>query len=75
MVNGLTGLETAFVNAASVYQVAIPELQVADKVELCPEHIVVGLAEIPVGVVGVGFTFTVIFPETLLQPNPLTHDT
>lgn len=72
---GLTVLEIVFVRAASLYQVVVPVLQVADKVELCPEHIVAGLAEILVGAVGVGFTVTVILPEVLRQPVLLKHAT
>jgi hypothetical protein len=58
-----------------VYQVAVPVAQVADRVELCPEQIVAGLAKIAVGAVGVVLTVTVIFPEILLHPKPLTQAT
>lgn len=64
-----------FVKAASLYHVTVPAPHVADKVELSPEHIVVGLAEIAVGAVGVGFTVTVTLPEMLLQTPPTTHAT
>lgn len=59
---GLTEFDTMLVKAASLYHVAVPLLHVADKVELCPEHIEAGLANIAVGAVGVGFTVTVILP-------------
>jgi hypothetical protein len=75
VIDGLTGLVTEFVSKISVYQVAIPVLQVANKAELCPEQIVVGLAEMLVGAVVVGFTLTVTFPETLLHPAALTQAT
>lgn len=75
MLVGLTEFEIIFVNAASLYQVAVPLPQVADKVELCPEQIAAGLAERPVGAVGVGFTVTVTLPEVLLQPKLLKHAT
>ncbi|CAN1524757.1 hypothetical protein MCERE19_01184 [Spirosomataceae bacterium] len=75
MLEGITGFETVVVKPASVYQVTTPELQVADKEELCPEQIVVGLAEIPFGDDGVGFTLMVTFPASLLQPLVLTHAT
>lgn len=75
MLPGLTEFEIKFVNAALLYQVTVPVLHVADKVELCPEQIVAGLAEIPVGAVGVGFTFIVTFPEILLQPPLPTQET
>ena len=58
-----------------MYQVTVPLLHVADNAELCPEQIVAGLADILVGAVGIGFTVTDIFPEVLLQPNAVTHDT
>lgn len=75
VLEGLTVFGITFVSAASLYQVVVPMLQVAAKVELCPEHIVDGLAEILVGADGVGLTFTVIFPEVLLQPPLPTHET
>lgn len=75
MLAGLTEFEIEFVNAASLYQVAVPVLHVADKVELCPEQIVAGLAKMPVGADGVGFTFTVTLPEELLQPPLPTQET
>jgi hypothetical protein len=75
VLDGLTELETIFVKAASLYHVEVPLLHVADKVELCPEHIEAGLAEIAVGAVGVGFTVTVILPEVLLQPVLLKQAT
>lgn len=46
-------LVIVLVSPESLYQVAVPLLQVADKVELCPEQIVAKLAEIAVGTVGV----------------------
>lgn len=58
-----------------MYQVTVPLAQVAIKDVLCPTQIVAGLAEILVGVAGVGFTLTVAFPETLLQPAVLTQAT
>lgn len=58
-----------------MYQVTVPLLHVAAKVELCPEQIVAGLAEILVGADGIEFTVIEIFPDVLLQPNALTHDT
>lgn len=58
-----------------MYQVTIPVLHVAVKVELCPAHIVVGLAAAAVGAAGIGFTVTEIFPEVLLQPSALTQAT
>lgn len=72
---GLTGEVTSVVSALLVYQVTVPLLHVADKAELCPEQIVMGLAEILVGADGIGFTVIEIFPGVLLQPNALTHDT
>lgn len=75
MVVGLTEFETTFVSAASLYQVAVPLLQVAVKVELFPEHIVDELADIAVGAVGVGLTLTTTFPEVLLHPAALTQAT
>jgi hypothetical protein len=55
--------------------VVVPVAQVAERVELCPEQIVVGLADTPVGAVGVALTVTVVLPEALLQTPPLTQDT
>jgi hypothetical protein len=72
---GLTGFVTVVVKPELLYHVAVPVAQVAESVELCPEQIVVGLAEIAVGVVGVGLTVTATFPEILLHPAPLTQDT
>jgi len=69
------GFEIAFVNPASLYQVVVPVAQVAASVELCPEHIVLWLAESPVGADGVGFTVTVTFEAALLQPALLTQAT
>jgi hypothetical protein len=69
------GLAIIVVKAASLYHVVVPVAQVAASVELCPEQIVVGLAETAVGAVGVGLTVTVALPETLLQIFPLTHET
>jgi hypothetical protein len=64
-----------FVKAASLYQVSVPVIQVAESVELCPEQIVAGLAVALLGADGVGLTVTVIFPEILLQPALLTQAT
>lgn len=75
MLVGLTEFETTVVNAISLYHVTVPLLQVPDKVEVFPEQIVAGLAEIAVGAVGVGFTVTATFPEVLLQPAALTQAT
>lgn len=72
---GLTVFETTLVRAASLYHVVVLPTQVADNVELCPEQIVLGLAEIPLGADGVGFTVTVILPELLLHPVLLRHAT
>lgn len=58
-----------------MYQVTVPLLHVADKVELLPEHIVAGLAEILVGAVGVGFTVIATLPDVLLQADALTQAT
>lgn len=69
------GLEIIVVKAASLYQVVVPVAQVAASVELCPEQIVAGLAEIPVGADGVGLTVIVTLPEGLLQTPPLTQET
>jgi hypothetical protein len=63
------------VSAASLYQVAVPVAQVAERVELCPEHIVAGLAETAVGDVGVGLTVKITFPEAPLHPALLTQAT
>jgi hypothetical protein len=63
------------VSAASLYQVIVPVAQVAERVELCPEQIVVGLADTPVGAVGVAVTVTVVLPEMLLHPALLTQAT
>lgn len=66
---GLTVLEVVIESPASVYQVGVPVLQEADKVELFPEHIVEGLAEILVGAAGVIFVSdTEIF---VLRVHPL----
>lgn len=46
-----------------------------DKVELFPEHIVAGLADIVVGDIGVGFTLTTTFPAVPLHPAALTQAT
>jgi cation transporter-like permease len=72
---GFTGLVTIVVKAALLYQVSVPVAQVAERVELCPEQIVAGLADTAVGAVGVGLTVTAIFPEALLHPAPLTQAT
>lgn len=74
-IRGLTGLVTVVVKAALLYQVAVPVLQVANKVELCPVQIVVELAETAVGDKGVLLTVTTTFLETLLHPALLTQDT
>jgi hypothetical protein len=61
---GLTGLEIVVVRAASLYQMVIPVAQVAASVELCPEQIVAGFADTPVGAEGVMLvvdTFIVVF--------------
>lgn len=42
-------LETEVVSPELLYHVKVPLLQEAVKVELCPEQIVVRLAEMPVG--------------------------
>jgi hypothetical protein len=52
VLEGLTVFEITFVSAASLYQVVVPMLHVAAKVELCPEQIVDGLAEILVAELG-----------------------
>ncbi|CAN1524858.1 hypothetical protein MCERE19_01187 [Spirosomataceae bacterium] len=72
---GLTVFETTVVRPASLYQVTFPLLQVPDKVELFPEHIVAGLADITVGDVGVGLTLTTTFPAVLLHPAALIQAT
>jgi len=72
---GLTVFETTVVRPASLYQVTFPLLQVPDKVELFPEHIVAGLADIVVGDIGVGFTLTTTFPAVPLHPAALTQAT
>ena len=66
---------TAVVKEEFVYHVAVPVAHVAESVELCPEQIVLGLAAIAVGAVGVGLTVIETFLETLLQPAALTHET
>lgn len=58
-----------------MYQVTVLALQVADKVELLPEHIVAGLAATLVGAIGVEFTATATLPEGPLQPSALIHAT
>jgi hypothetical protein len=55
--------------------VVVPVAQVAERVELCPEQIVVELADTAVGAVGVGLTVTVVLPEMLLHPALLTQAT
>jgi len=72
---GLTGLVTVVVKPELLYQVTVPVAQVAESVELCPEQIVAGLAEIAVGAVGVGLTVIVTLPDILLHPALLTQDT
>jgi hypothetical protein len=77
VVEGVAGLGLAIilVKPASLYQVVVPVAQVAASVELCPEQIVAGLAEMAVGAVGVGFTVTVALPDVLLHPALLTQAT
>jgi len=77
VVEGVAGLGLAIilVKPELLYQVTVPVAQFAESVELCPEQIVAGLAEIAVGAVGVGFTVTVALPEELLQPALLTQAT
>lgn len=66
---GLTVLEVVVVRAASVYQVVVPELQMADNIELFPEQIIDGLAAMVVGAFGVMFVSdTEIF---VLRVHPL----
>jgi hypothetical protein len=74
---GLAGLgfEIIVVKAASLYQVVVPVAQVVARVELCPEQIVAGVADTAVGADGVALTVTVVFPEALLHPAPLTQAT
>jgi hypothetical protein len=55
--------------------VDVPVAQVAKRVELCPEQIVVELADTPVGAVGVALTVTVVLPEMLLHPALLKQAT
>ena len=73
------GLTVVFVmtlvKAASLYHVSVPVAQVADRIELCPEQIVAGLAETAVGADGVGLTVTVVLPDVLLHPALLTQAT
>lgn len=64
VVEGLTGPEIVVVRAASIYQIVVPVAQVARSAELCPEQIVDGLADTPVGADGVLLvveTVTVVF--------------
>jgi hypothetical protein len=61
--------------AASLYHVVVPVAQVAERIELCPEQMVVGLADTAVGADGVGLTVIVVLPEALLHPAPLTQAT
>lgn len=61
-------LETVLVSPASLYQVAVPVLQVADKIELCPEQIVAKFAEIAVGVVGVIFVAATVTLVVTVHP-------
>jgi hypothetical protein len=49
--------------------------QVAASVELCPVHIVAGLAEIAVGADGVALTVIVVLTEALLHPALLKQAT
>ena len=72
---GLTGLVITEVNAELLYHVAVPVAQVAERVELCPEQIVAGLAETAVGADGVGLTVTLTLPDVLLHPALLTQAT
>jgi hypothetical protein len=72
---GLTGLVTVLIKPELLYQVTVPVVQFAESVELCPEQIVAGLAEMTVGAVGVGFTVIVTLPDALLHPAPLTQAT
>ena len=65
---GLTVLETVLVSPASLYQVAVPLLQVADRVELCPEHIVAKFAVIAVGAVGVIFVAATVTFVVAVHP-------
>lgn len=56
------------VSPASLYQVVVPVAHVADKVELLPEHIVAGLAEIAVGALGVIFVADTVIFVLLVHP-------
>jgi hypothetical protein len=69
---GLTGDETTAVKPASEYQVNVPVAQVAANVELCPEHMLAGLADAAVGAVGVGVTVTSTFAAGLWH-TPVTQ--
>jgi CBS-domain-containing membrane protein len=62
---------TAF-RAASLYQVTVPVVHVADSVLFSPWQIVAGNAEALVGAAGVGLTVTVVLKEGLLQLVMLT---
>jgi purine nucleoside phosphorylase len=75
VVAGLAGFVIVVVNEALVYQVAVPEAQVAESVELCPAQIVAGVANTAVGANGVGLTVKVTLPDALLHPEPLTQAT
>ena len=69
------GLAMILVKPELLYQVAVPVAQVAERVELCPEQIVAGLAETAVGADGVGLTVTLTLPDVLLHPALLTQAT
>ncbi len=50
-----------------MYQVKVPDAQVAERVELLPLQMVLGEAAAAVGAVGVAFTVTVVEASELLQ--------
>ncbi len=50
-----------------MYQVKVPDAQVAERVELLPLQMVLGEAAAAVGAVGVAFTVTVVEAAELLH--------
>jgi hypothetical protein len=67
-VEGLTVFVMVVVKLTSLYQVTEPVAQFAESVELCPEQIVAGLAEIAVGAFGVILVVETLAVVVAVQP-------